>query len=485
MVTQSPQTSPVQPKQLPRLSIPGMTPNVDGYDGGIAAWLIVSGLSVRVENSWATSAGDIISVVEMPSMHLLAIKVVQAGEEQNKSFFFAIAPDKLPDGELRLGYVVNFKGSKDDYEVSFPLSVLIKTDLPGGIDKNPGEPGHSELTFTLSTQEVYPPDAAKGVSAIIPPYPHMHPGDYIHFQWGGVTIVQRVKGVNQPTTIIINHAQITAAGNSDGLLVGFYIVDPVGNASWPRSAYTRVLVALDDSQRDGPFIQSDDSPGYIDIDKLDGANLSIGMHTPANVGRTGDWYVVTFQAYPPLGGEVVHRRVETITRAGTATFHPVPYSKVRAAAGGHVQISYALIRADELDTQTSQNTFAQVTGTAVRLEAPYFDKYPDDIVPIEKTLVINIPWYAWRKPTDTLTLILRYVKSLNDIILFSVTKPVGTFWADEQPVQWVINAADLEQFVGYAPDLYFVYESESASIRARSVDLNESVRRRVHILAGA
>ena len=144
-----------------------------------------------------------------------------------------------------------------------------------------------------------------------------------------------------------------------------------------------------------------------------------------------------------------------------------------------------MIRADDLVTQISKKTFAEVVGSVVRLEAPYFEKYPEDIAIIEKSMVVNIPWYDWRKPTDTLTLILRYVKSLNEIILFSVTKPVGTFWSDGQPIQWALNGTDMEPFVGYAPDLYFVYESESASIRARSVDLNESLRRRVQILQGS
>jgi hypothetical protein len=478
-------TSPGQPNQLPRLSIPGMTNNVDGYDGGIPAWLMRSGLTVRVDNSWFASRGDIISIVLMPDMTFLAFKQVQAGEEHNNSYFFSIPREKLMQGEQRLGYVVNYKGSDDDYEASYPLSVLVKTDLPAGEDTDQFEPGHSELKYALSTLEVYPPDAAKGVSVIIQPYPNMHPRDRIYFQCGSLTIVQQVAGVGQATLIVINHAQITKGGDSDGLLVGFYIVDLVGNASTPRSKSTRILVALDSAQRDGPFIQSEDQPGYIDIERLSGANLRIGMYSPATIGRTGDWYVITFKAYPPLGGEVVHRRIETITRAGTATYHEVPYSKVRAAAGGWVEISYELIRADDLVTQISKKTFAEVVGSVVRLEAPYFEKHPEDIAIIEKSMVVNIPWYDWRKPTDTLTLILRYVKSLNEIILFSVTKPVGTFWSDGQPIQWALNGTDMEPFVGYAPDLYFVYESESASIRARSVDLNESLRRRVQILQGS
>jgi hypothetical protein len=485
MSIESIETSPGQPKQLPRLSIPGMTDNVDGYDGGIPAWLIVAGLSIQVDNHWFANAGDIINIVLMPAMTLLATKQVQPGEEQHHSYFFSVPREKLPEGELRLGYVVNYKGSEDDYEASYPISVLVKTDVPGGEDLNPLEPGHSELKFTLSTVEVSPPDAAKGVSAIVQPYPNMHPSDRIHFQWGSLTIEQKVAGVGQATLIMINHAQIIKAGDSDGLLAGFYIVDLVGNASSPRSRDTRVMVALDSAQRDGPFIQSDDQPGYIDIERLNGEHLSVGMYTPATIGRTGDGYVLTFKAYPPLGGEVVHRRIEMISRAGTATYHQVPYSKVRAAAGGRVEISYELIRADDLVNQVSKRTFAEVVGSVVRLQAPFFEKYPEDIVVIEKSLVVNIPWYDWRKPTDTLTLILRYVKSLNEIILYSVTKPVGTFWSDGQPVQWALNGADIEPFIGYAPDLYFVYESKSASVRARSVDLNESLRRQVQILQGS
>lgn len=484
MGTESANASSEQPKQLPRLSIPGMTTSVDGYDGGIPAWLMVSGLTVQVDNTWHANAGDIISIVEMPEMLVLAAKQVQEGEVRNNSYFFSIPADKLPDGERRLGYVVNYKGSPSDYEASYPLSVLIKTDLPAGEDNEPIESGHSALKFTLQTLEVYPPDATKGVGVIIEPYPNMHPGDLIHFDWGGLKIVQPVAGVGQPTSLVINHAQITQAGNSDGLLVGFYIVDIVGNASTPRSRDTRVLVALDDSQLDGPFIQSDDRPGYIDIERLQGANLRVGMYTPATLGRTGDWYDITFKAHPPLGDTVVHRRIEKITRAGSAIFHEVPYSIVRAAAGGRVEISHELIRADDLVNQPTKKTFAQVLGSVVRLQAPYFEKYPDDLVWIEKSLVVVIPWYDWRKPTDNLTLILRFVKSRNEIILYSVTRPVGTFWANGQPIQWVINGPDIEQFAGYAPELYFVYESGSAAVRARSVDLNESERRRVQILKG-
>ncbi|WEL73661.1 hypothetical protein P0D94_16895 [Pseudomonas sp. CBSPCGW29] len=92
---------------------------------------------------------------------------------------------------------------------------------------------------------------------------------------------------------------------------------------------------------------------------------------------------------------------------------------------------------------------------------------------------MSIPWYPWCKPTDSITVILRYVKSLNETIVFSEPRVVGTSWVDGAPIRRLIYRKDLERFEGFSPELYYVYES--AQVRARSLDLNESVRQRVQI----
>ncbi len=187
-----------KPKPLDRLIIPGMTTPVPGYDGGIPQWLVSFGLTVQVDKNWFAQPGDTINIVTMPDLKPLATKKLESGDEHSNTFFFSIDKAHLPDGEIRLGYEVHLVGDPIP-RVSNTRSLLIKTDLPGGKDNDHTVPGHSELKFSLSTRTVYPPDANRGITAIIEPYPNMDGRDTIHFMWAGLTIEQQVAGVGQPT----------------------------------------------------------------------------------------------------------------------------------------------------------------------------------------------------------------------------------------------------------------------------------------------
>ncbi|MGQ7863359.1 hypothetical protein ACUN0G_29375 [Pseudomonas sp. 32A] len=481
-VPASPNPSPM-PAVLEPLVIPGMTQNVPGYDGGIPEWLFASGLTAQVNNTWAAQPGDMVTVGEQIdpfNIRAMAVKQLEPGDELHAHFFFSLPQKELPDGEIKLGYVLHRAGGLPG-ELSLPLNVLIKTDLPGGPDiGHLPEEGHPALSFSLSALQIYPPEAARGVIAIIEPYPNMHAQDVIHFQWGGLTILQPVEGVGQQTHISISHGQIVEAGDSYGLLVNFYPVDLVGNPSVQSSRYLEVVVDLAGAKPDGPAIITDDPLGYIDPDRLNGESLQLELYTTAQVGKPGDLYDITFRAYPPLGGVVTYRGFEEIVRAGVPVNHPVPYSVVRAAAGGKIETSFVLRKRTEPSDLVSQKTFARVRGSVVRLAAAFFERYPGHVVaPIPDSAIVSIPWYPWCKPTDGITVILRYVKSLNETIVFSEPRVVGTSWADGAPIRRLIYRKDLERFEGFSPELYYVYES--AQVRARSLDLNESVRQRVQI----
>jgi hypothetical protein len=483
--SQSPTASPnlsLAPEALERLVIPGMTQNVPGYDGGLPEWLFASGLTAQVNNSWGAQPGDMITVgeqIDPINIRAIAVKQLEPGDELQGYFFFSLPQKELPDGEFKLGYVLHrADGSRAQH--SLPLHVLIKTDLPGGPDSGQLPEGHPALSFSLSALQIYPPEAARGVIAIIEPYPNMHAQDVIHFQWGGLTILQPVEGVGQQTHISISHGQIVEAGDSYGLLVNFYPVDLVGNPSVQSSRYLEVVVDLAGAKPDGPAIITDDPLGYIDPDRLNGESLQLELYTTAQVGKPGDLYDITFRAYPPLGGVVTYRGFEEIVRAGVPVNHPMPYSVVRAAAGGKIETSFVLRKRTEPADLVSQKTFARVRGSVVRLAAAFFERYPGHVVaPIPDSAIVSIPWYPWCKPTDSITVILRYVKSLNETIVFSEPRVVGTSWVDGAPIRRLIYRKDLERFEGFSPELYYVYES--AQVRARSLDLNESVRQRVQI----
>jgi len=471
-----------KPKNLDRLIIPGMSQNVPGYDGGVPGWLSSSGLTVRVDKNWAASAGDTIIIADISNpaaIRPLDTKKLVEGEQLQNVFFRTLSKDVLPDGEYKLGYVVQYSGTKDS-DMSAPLHVRIKSDEPGGPDSGYPPSGHPALKFSLSELEIYPPQAARGVVATIEPYPNMHADDTIYLLWGSVMITQKVTGVGQRTEINVSYAQIVEAGDGYDLLVGFHPVDLVGNVSKRRSPDLKVLVDINQSLPDGPGFITNDPVGYIDLERLAGEKLELELYTSSSVGMRGAVYDIMFRAYPPLGGVVVYRAFEEILRAGTPISHFVPYSIVRAAAGGKVEARFTLMRTQEPYEIISKKTSAQVVGSIVRLDAPYFENYPlHEINPIPDSAVVVIPWYEWRRPTDEITLILRFVKSLNDTIVYSETRQVGPSWPNGAPVKRLIYRDALERFKGYKPELYYVYRS--AMVRASSADLNESLRQAVQI----
>ena len=479
MPTNNPKTSPAAPKKLDQLKIPGMTTPVPGYDGGVFQALLNFGLTVQVDKNWNASTGDVITLVTMPDLKPLATKKLEPGDEQSNSFFFTIDKSHLPDGEIRLGYEVRlFEQEPPQY--SNPLSVLIKTDLPGGVDKDHVEPGHSELKFSLSTKTVYPQDASRGVKATFQPYPNMHRQDVIYLAWGDVLIPQQVAGVGQETTIQITHGQLVDAGDGINLPVEFKVVDIVGNESVLWSNTIGVLVDLDGSKLDPPAFITDGPQGYIELERLNGDPQKTECYSRASEGLEGDMYDITVRAYPPMGGVVVYRDFKVIERAGAAEYFFVPYHVVRAAAGGKLEASFVLRRLNDRPDLFSKKIFAQVVGSIVRLEAPFFQNYLNHKVnPIPDSAVVEIPWYDWRKPTDHLTLIMRQPIPGQETIVHSERRLVGSTWPSGSPVKRLIYREALEKFEGYTPELYYVYEP--AETRTRSMDLNESIRQPVEI----
>jgi hypothetical protein len=210
---------------------------------------------------------------------------------------------------------------------------------------------------------------------------------------------------------------------------------------------------------------------------LNGQDLKVDMHTPSAIGRKGDLYDVMFRAYPPKGGVIVVHRfvpIETASRPHSAFFD---YLDVRAAAGGRIEVSFVVRRTAAPFEVYSRKTHADVRGSIVRLEAPEVEGYPNDqIADDPEHVVVSCPYYAWRQPTDEISLILRYVKSLNEVIVHIEKREVGPSWPAGAPVKRLIYREQLQQFKGYQPELYYVI-SGTKFTRARAVDLNESLRR--------
>jgi hypothetical protein len=189
---------------------------------------------------------------------------------------------------------------------------------------------------------------------------------------------------------------------------------------------------------------------------------------------------VTYRGYPKLGGVVLHEQYIPIEDAGRPHDFYVPNDKVRAVAGGKVEVSFILLEGRDV-VGYSKIASAAVQDAIIRLQPPFFLRYPSHVVnPIpSKGAAVEIPWYAWRKPTDTLALLLRYViPGSHDVILYDDTFIVGQV-PEGVAIRRVIEHIDLLKFNGCTPDLYYVYKPEN--IVAHSTSLYESLRQEVQI----
>ncbi|MGF6093985.1 hypothetical protein [Pseudomonas sp. 18175] len=470
------------PKNLDRLSIPGMTENVDGYDGGIPAWLFESGLTFRVDKNWKAKVGDVITVGKLitpTTIEPLAVKKLVAGEEAHNFYFFSTEQKNLPDGPHALVYAVSYgDGSGDD--LSYVLEVFVRTELPAGDDDDQVKPGHSGIDFSVS-ETVIVPGNAHTVKVTVQPYKNVHPLDKIILHWGHVIITQPVAGAINPTVIPVTYQDIVDGGDGKRNEVWLEIIDLVGNVSTPGSAGIFVSVTLDTSKPDGPIPVNAGPSGYIDLEVVDEKPLELQMFTPSNIGLRNDIYDVTCRFYPPKGGiKVVHKYVP-ITTAGRPVSAFFDYLDVRAAAEGRIDTSFVLRRGAAPFEIYSKKTTAQVKGSIVRLADPSIEGYPSDVIGDDPEHVIaSIPYYAWRHAADKISLILRYVRALNDVIVHIDTQPVGLSIPDGAPVRRVITRAQLQMFKGYRPELYYVIDT--GFTKARAVDLNESLRRVITII---
>lgn len=464
------------PKFLDRLFIPGRTQGIEGYHAGIPKWLIQFGLNVTVYRVWPAKPGDIITVgILISPTELRPLKAMQLkdGEESKTAYYFTFPHDDLPDGIYDFVYTVHYSGTSD-YDLSYALKTVIKTDEPGGEDSGFPADGHPNLKFELSDTEVSPPVATRGVTVKVKPYPNMHILDNIHLRWGGLEIIKPIRGVGQETEFKVTHADIVEAGDSFNLSVDFLLVDFVGNTSKRPSAPKQVLVDLDESKVEAPAFMTDDPDGYIDLERLDGNDLKVELYTSRTIGLAGDLYDVTFRSYPKLGGVVVHRTFKTIETAGIPHYVTVPYGVVRSAIGGKAEASFVLRKTAAPYEVFSKKRFAQVMGGIIYIEAPYFEGYTDQVNPIPSSLVFVCPWFEWRKPTDELTIVIRHEKQNNETLIYSHTASVGTSWPHGSPVKRLVYKQDLEQFRGLKVEIYFVYRP--ALLKASSQDINESLR---------
>lgn len=364
---------------LDSLLIPYIVDPVEDGDGGLniqARDDQPDGILTFVDPWWDMSVGDHIDIFWGSEANAVAQRDVGPDDIDQRLFFFLDVSLMKPGWVESVYYRLTRTGSTTP-EDSLPLRILIKLDRPGGVDKDPHLPGHSELAIPGLPQDVIDNGvgaewAARGVPVQIAAYPNRTARDTIDLRWGDIPLRHRVTAAEaagiDPVVIDVDHATIIAAGDSAALAVKYQVFDEVFNYSVPWSQQTTVPVDADTSFLDAPLIKEVNNAGIIDLGQLSDSNVTVQIEARPPDFSTGDTVTLTWVGTPAAGAPLVYTKSVILDDVPSILEIEVPNAQVRAINGGRAQATYVLTKAVG-NPLSSKRAFASVSGQ-IPLPAP-------------------------------------------------------------------------------------------------------------------
>lgn len=296
-------------------------------------------------------------------------------------FFLPVAP-MVPGWVETVYYVLTRKDETVPDDPSAGLRVLVKLDRPGGRDKEPHLPGHSELHKPQLPQDVIDNGidaewAASGVPVTIPFYLGIFPYDVVNLHWGSVRIPHTVTPdqANRETPIIITVDQdaILAGGDSAALPVRYFPHDPVWNWAEKHSISTTVLVDAGAWRLESPII-NEAVNGVITLKDLNNEDVTVLVKIAGDDFAIGDTVTLTWIGTPAVGKPLIHTQSRTVDNIPHHLEFKVPYAEVRAIAMGSADASYVLTKLDNSPPLSSKRAFADVVGDVAIIPAPIVEQ---------------------------------------------------------------------------------------------------------------
>ncbi len=372
-------TRALDPVNIPNLVVPVQT---EGAFGGVNKSMLesnTSGLLVIIQRYPNMQSGDWIKVFWGDENTPVAADVVVDPELDNFPMF--VDADDVPEGLHDLWCSVTRSGGGNGGE-SLPITILTRTDIPGGADPEPDTPGHENLLPAqtgLGPDDVIDEEMAKeGITVTIPGYPHMRVYDRITFSWGGELLNHEVTQAEVDAgevQILVDEAVIRAAGDADELVLVYKVVDEVHNQSgqWSMRAY--VIVEVGEGLFESPVILNPDEEAadydVIDLDLLGDDDLEIEVYA-ARGGELlkGDVIKVTWTGTTAQGEIItVEPDEDEVVNIPLGIRFPIPNAEVRKLAGGRCVASYTVTR-DGAPAGASKRSFASFLGAEYKLPKP-------------------------------------------------------------------------------------------------------------------
>lgn len=363
------------------LMIAGMIRQVADGDAGVNIAVLANhpaGMLCNIDPYQGMQAGD------RHDIYWGALKVYEKEvlpEEVDKRLLFYIPTTHIVSGWVeKVYYEITRSGSTAPDETSVPLRILVKRNRPGGPDKRPFEPWHSELKAPKLPEDVIKNGvdaewAKNGIPITVPIYPAIAARDTVRLKWGtafapALRITEQQAAGTEAITLTVDQATVLAGGDSNALPVRYEVFDEVFNFCEKWSAITTVNVDAGAWRLQAPLIV-EALNGVIDLDQLNRAPVTLQIDITPEDFETGDTLEVSWVGTRPSSSEPVnHKKSVTIVKGPDPVQVKVPYELVKAIAMGSADASYVLIKANGAPPLSSKRAFATVRGKISNLPAP-------------------------------------------------------------------------------------------------------------------
>ena len=387
-----PKPGDIRVNSIDPLLVSGFVPNLpedEGVHGGINLLAFLDGkdqpteLNVVIDPWLSMSEGDewIIEAIYSPGNPITLVSDNVDVSQVDNRMFPTIKKDQLRDGvcDLVVG-VRRISNPGGDYERSPPLTVLIKTNLPGGPDPDKNEPYHQGLAPIKVDPTVLRDGVTKdyldkndGVPITIAPYVNMRKNSTIFVLWGSKEFrlpLITADQVGKPVTFTLHKDDLKDLPPVNPLLLTYRLQDVVGNQSAAFAPpiffrFNPTLVLLD-----APVIEKADDNDQLDVDALQGEDVETSITSSVRF-VLGDKVLLKWRGVSANGRQVPVDIPWEPQVPGRSHSFMIPYDRVHLIARGHATVDYQLTQAATPDTpRYSRTAYATMIGMPVKLAAP-------------------------------------------------------------------------------------------------------------------
>lgn len=478
----TPSATSANPLELDPIWIPGLIEDLqtEGAVGGVNAHMIHSnegGLLIIIQPYQSMAHGDWIEVFWGNDDSPVSSGSVEP-EHVDRDFPMYVAASRVPEGINELHAQVTRSGGGNGGSTP-RMPILVRTEIPGGIDPDPSEPNHQDL---LPPEPELPPggiideDAAKaGIKVTIPGYPNMRLYDVIQLSWGGVKVLQEVTQADMDagfTVILVTEESILKAGDSDQLLLTYAIRDEVHNPSDGWSMGTYITVEIGEGLFDAPLIDNPnpdaDPIDVIDLDELGDEDLLVSVMVLAGGGLLRDdeltlkWVGTNSQDE----SVTVDLGPVPVTRVPGIIDFLVPNADVRGLGQGRGVASYTATRAGAA-LGASKRSFVTFLGAEQRLPKPIVeDAFGGTLDPALPGTTVIVPGEAL-EAGDTVFLTWLGTRANGTPVLKTEQRGVSGGGAG-QPMRFSIGSEYIAPLDGGSVEVYYRLHKDSSDTELES-----------------